>query len=147
MGRRRQYSQQGVLVERGQVAVLYIYVYIVQNILRSGHSYEDSVETSLLKASLVLSVSPINSLFLERVNTIELQRKSVRTSSLYRLDSNRTKSTFYIVSDTTKWTVSERYDAWGGLKVSIFNICKNIGYRCCAACLARYPILLLQQFK
>lgn len=100
----------GVFCGKGRVAILYIYVYIVQNILRSGHSYEDSVETSLLKASRPFHIRRLILSFLKRVGAIELKRKSVRTSSLYRLDSNHTKSTFYIVSDKTKWTVLERYD-------------------------------------
>lgn len=57
--------------ERGQVVILYIYVYIVQNILRSGHS-----RTVLRRFSLKASSRPLRiadrSSRPERVGAIEL---------------------------------------------------------------------------
>jgi len=86
---------------------LYIYVYIVQNILRSGHSYEDSVESSLLKRLTVPFELPIKSpplksfeparSSLERlIRTISLSlslARSLALSFIYRF-FDRTKSTF-----------------------------------------------------
>lgn len=84
---------------------------MVQNILRSGHSYEDSVETSLLKAIAVLF--PNRRLILSSLK--ESARLSSEENRYARALSTAStlivlKALFYIVSDT-KWTVSEPYDA------------------------------------